>query len=139
MGVAWATKWIGLYASVGLAVLFFWRLWRHWRSYRFAKAHDDEDGPMAAIVDTFWTGACVTIAFCLIFFIMIPVLIYYFSYYWHLQSQGVTCIADMFNVKYVQSVIDLQQRMYNYHSGLGGDTHYFRSPWYQWPIIWWPM
>ena len=139
MGVAWATKWIGLYASAGLAVLFFWRLWRHWRSYRFAKAHDDEDGPMAAVVDTFWTGACVTIAFCLIFFIMIPVLIYYFSYYWHLQSQGVTCIADMFNVKYVQSVIDLQQRMYNYHSGLGGDTHYFRSPWYQWPIIWWPM
>ena len=29
--------------------------------------------------------------------------------------------------------------MLNYHAGLGGDTHYFRSPWYQWPVIWWPM
>lgn len=28
MGVAWATKWIGFYASAGLAVLFFWTLWR---------------------------------------------------------------------------------------------------------------
>ena len=29
--------------------------------------------------------------------------------------------------------------MLNYHAGLGGDTHYFRSPWYQWPVIAWPM
>jgi dolichyl-phosphate-mannose--protein O-mannosyl transferase len=36
-------------------------------------------------------------------------------------------------------VIQIQQNMYGYHAGLGGDTHYFRSPWYQWPVIWWPM
>jgi dolichyl-phosphate-mannose--protein O-mannosyl transferase len=29
--------------------------------------------------------------------------------------------------------------MYNYHSGLTTDTHYFQSPWYQWPVIAWPM
>ena len=132
MGVAWATKWIGLYASVGLAVLFFWRLWRHWRNDRYALRHDGASF-------SFRTGAILTVAFCMIFFLLIPVLIYYFSYYWHLQSQGVTCFADMFNAKYVENIINLQQRMYNYHSGLGGDTHYFRSPWYQWPIIWWPM
>ena len=39
----------------------------------------------------------------------------------------------------VDNVIQLQSRIFNYHSGLSGDTHYFRSPWYQWPIIWWPM
>ena len=39
----------------------------------------------------------------------------------------------------VRKVIDLQTRIFNYHAGLAGDTHYFRSPWYQWPIIWWPM
>ena len=36
-------------------------------------------------------------------------------------------------------VVSLQKRMFNYHAGLGGDTHYFRSDWYEWPIIWWPM
>ena len=143
MGVAWATKWIGLYASAGLAVLFFWSLYRRWREYRFARAHAEGSDVSAelcsATAESFWMNAVCSIAFCLIFFIAIPVLIYYFSYYWHLQSEGVTCFADMFSFQRIQSVIDLQKRMFNYHSGLGGDTHYFRSPWYQWPIIWWPM
>ena len=45
----------------------------------------------------------------------------------------------MFSKTMVDNVIQLQSRIFNYHSGLSGDTHYFRSPWYQWPIIWWPM
>ena len=143
MGVAWATKWIGLYASAGLAVLFFWSLYRRWREYRCARActakNASDSALCEAVCKTFWTNAVCSIAFCLIFFVAIPVLIYYFSYYWHLQSEGVSWIGDMFSLQRVQSVIDLQKRMFNYHAGLGGDTHYFRSPWYQWPIIWWPM
>ena len=42
-------------------------------------------------------------------------------------------------MRWVERVIELQQQMLDYHAGLGGDTHYFRSPWYQWPVIWWPM
>ena len=80
-----------------------------------------------------------TLAFCVAFFVIIPVLIYYFSYYWHLQSYGVQSLKDMFSKTMVDNVIQLQSRIFNYHSGLSGDTHYFRSPWYQWPIIWWPM
>ena len=78
----------------------------------------------------FWRNTTLTILFCVLFFIVIPVVIYYLSYYWQLQYEG------GLNVK---RVVQLQQSMYNYHAGLGGDTHYFRSPWYQWPIIWWPM
>ena len=33
MGVAWATKWIGIYASAGLALLFFWSLISRCREY----------------------------------------------------------------------------------------------------------
>ena len=32
-------------------------------------------------------------------------------------------------------MIDQQKRIFDYHAGLSGDTHYFRSPWYQWPLI----
>lgn len=42
-------------------------------------------------------------------------------------------------MKYVEKVVELQKSILSYHAGLSGDTHYFRSPWYQWPIIWWPM
>ena len=141
MGIAWATKWIGLYASVGLAVLFFWSLYRRWREYCCARELEssDETDLCAGTTEIFWTGIISSIAFCLIFFVLIPVLIYYFSYYWHLQSHGVESFWDMFRFEHVRTVLNLQESILNYHAGLGGDTHYFRSEWYEWPIIWWPM
>ena len=39
----------------------------------------------------------------------------------------------------IKRVVQIQENIFGYHAGLGSDTHYFRSPWYQWPIIWWPM
>ena len=130
MGIAWATKWIGLYASAGLAVMLFWTLARHIREA--LDAIDISDLKIARAVLT-------TLLFCCVFYILVPVVIYYFSYYWHLQSHGVKNILDMFSLDKVKIVVDLQKSMYRYHSGLSNDTHYFRSPWYQWPIIWWPM
>ena len=125
MGVAWATKWIGLYASVGLAILLFWKL-----ISEIMRAENRK----AAVLRAVWT--CL---FCAGFFVIIPVLIYYFSYYPQLRCEGAAGIGAMFTKKSVERVINLQQSMLSYHAGLGGDTHYFRSPWYQWPIIWWPM
>lgn len=139
MGIAWATKWIGLYASVGLALLFFWALYRHWREYRCAMEDPKDDALCIGTRETFWPAAIMTVAFCLVFFVLIPVLIYYFSYYWHLQSHGVSSFLDMFSFEHVRTVANLQESILNYHSGLGGDTHYFRSEWYEWPVIWWPM
>ncbi len=126
MGVAIATKWIGIYAAVGLAVLFFWKvigeLCRAGTQFK------------SFFRRTLWTGL-----FCLGFFIVIPVLIYYFSYTPQLRYEGVVNIWDMLDKSRLERVIELQKSMLGYHAGLGGDTHYFRSPWYQWPVIWWPM
>lgn len=150
MGIAWATKWIGLYASAGLAVLFFWSLYRRFREYRLACAHlKDRNREIAALcsetAQNFWRSLWITIGFCLVFFVAIPVVIYYFSYFWHLRGLNgqngiyVRTFADMFSLDSVREVANQQLRMLNYHAGLSGDTHFFRSPWYQWPIIWWPM
>ena len=126
MGVAIATKWIGAYAAVGLAAIFFWKLFAEMRNLR----EDRREWNIRALD---------TVFFCLIFFIAIPLLIYYLSYYPQLRYEGVTSIWDMFSKQRLDRVLQLQESMLNYHAGLGGDTHYFRSPWYQWPVIWWPM
>ena len=128
MGIAWATKWIGIYASIGLAAIFFWTL--------FCRIREGLDGGDAAAT---WRRVGITVGFCLAFFVVIPLVIYYFSYYWHLKGEGLSGFGGMFSLARVRRVIQIQVNMFNYHAGLGGDTHYFRSPWYQWPIIWWPM
>ena len=128
MGVAWATKWVGLYASAGLAILFFWTVFRRLREMKHLKNRVQS---MKSLV--------ITLLFCVLFFVIIPVLIYYFSYYWFLRAEGVRNLGDMLSHERIDRVVTLQRSIFNYHAGLGGDTHYFRSPWYQWPIIWWPM
>ena len=126
MGVAWATKWIGIYASAGLALLFFWSLISRCREYFQARKLETRPD----WVQRHWKNVLVTLLFCLVFFVAVPLLIYYFSYYWQMAPQGGLS---------VKKVWDLQLRIYNYHAGLGGDTHFFRSPWYEWPVIAWPM
>ena len=128
MGIAWATKWIGLYASAGLAILFFWTVFQRLRELKYLKDRAQSLKNLA-----------ITLAFCVAFFIIIPALIYYFSYYWFLRAEGVRSLGDMLSRQWVNRVVELQKSIFNYHAGLGGDTHYFRSPWYQWPVIWWPM
>ena len=125
MGLACATKWIGIYSAAGLALIFFWKLGRE-----ILRA--DNKGRA-------WLRAALSCAFCLVFFIMIPLAIYYFSYYRHFLADGIGSFREMFSGEYAEKVIDLQEQILDYHAGLGGDTHYFRSPWYQWPVIWWPM
>ena len=131
MGVAWATKWIGIYGSAGLVIIFFWTFFKRYAEYRRSLRTDHPR--------TFWKKALITAGFCVVFFIIIPVLIYYFSYYWQLRAEGLASFWDMFRQRWINRVVKLQESIFNYHAGLGGDTHYFRSDWYEWPIIWWPM
>ena len=128
MGVACATKWIGIYAAAGLAVLFFWTLYCRLRESKYI------EGENPTVKNTI-----LTLAFCVVFFIIIPLVIYYFSYYWHLRAEGLSGFVAMLRPRWVKRVVEIQKSMFSYHAGLGGDTHYFRSPWYQWPVIWWPM
>lgn len=130
-----ATKWICIYAGVGLAVLFFWTMARRYMEYRHAmggmRAFAPKERRIAQqAVKNFWHDAIVTCLWCCVFFIAVPLVVYYFSYYWQLKPDGA------FNVK---AVVELQKTMLGYHGGLADDDHFFRSPWYEWPLIVKPM
>jgi dolichyl-phosphate-mannose-protein mannosyltransferase len=135
MGFAIASKWIGIYAAAGQMFLFFYSIYLRAREYRFAKGCMKQlDGEQKRIaqraVAKFWRNLWVTILWCVIFFLVIPLLIYYFSYYWQLTPDGTFT---------PNGVWEMQKSMYSYHTGLTDDTHFFRSPFYEWPLIIRPM
>ena len=79
---------MGLYASVGLAILFFWTVFcrlREAAELRRAGQKQQFGQSMRSLV--------ITLLFCAVFFIVIPALIYYFSYYWMLRAEGVRSLG----------------------------------------------
>lgn len=139
MGLSIASKWIGLYSAVGLAVLFFIGVYRQARTGFVAYDVDINSGELSALQklrvrwarDITLRRILVTCAFCLLFFIAVPAVIYYLSYIPYLSPTGPVT---------VKRITSAQIGMYNYHStpGLGMD-HPFYSPWWQWPLILKPM
>ena len=130
MGLGIASKWICIYAAVGLAVLFFYTLGRRYLEYRSAAMSEEMSPEEEKARKNFWKYFWITGVFCVVFFIIIPVLIYYFSYYWFMKPMGGLS---------VEGVWGWQEYMLNYHSGLTDDDHFFKSPWYEWPLIVKPM
>lgn len=136
-GLGAASKWIGLYAGVGLAVLFFITLGRRYAEYRTAKeALKTQQNPpqkeyLQHIVDRFTLNTCYTLLFCILVFIVIPAVIYCASYYPYWNAAGESR-------PWYQIILDNQSAMFNYHSKLTA-THAFQSDWYTWPVIYRPM
>lgn len=132
MGLAVASKWQGCYAGIGLAVVFFYGIYVKWSSLKPTQSKSDATEYNGSI--TFHYGVqriLITIASCLVFFVIIPLLIYWCSYIpYFAPSGGVTA----------QRIIQTAKSMLEYHSqpGLGMD-HRFYSPWYQWPLSEVPM
>ncbi|MBR1584173.1 MAG: glycosyltransferase family 39 protein [Clostridia bacterium] len=132
MGLAVASKWTGCYAGAGLAVLFFYGIWRRYREIKAARAIPEKK--RSEYSDRAANGAkylLITIGSCFLFFVAVPLLIYYASYIpYFASSGGVTA----------QKIIRAAEGMLDYHStpGLGMD-HSFYSPWYEWPVIGKPM
>ena len=143
MGCGIASKWIGVYAGAGLAVLYFWTLGRHLRlsgqslallnsdaeltdEQRTMLEKRDRDALRRMIVLCLW---------CLVFFVAVPVVIYLASYVPYFAYTHKKNLWD-----FLQLVIGAQEGMFNYHAtpGLGMD-HPFHSPWYEWPLIKRPM
>ncbi len=139
MGLGIASKWVGIYAGAGLAILFFWSCWR-----RLMEAHEankmkgqkkgvpeDRRKAVAAAFEKGYMRVLVTCLCCLVFFMAVPAVIYYLSYIpYFAPSGGVT----------VEKIIEAQKGMLSYHStpGLGAD-HPYQSPWWEWPLILKPM
>ncbi|MBP3524866.1 MAG: phospholipid carrier-dependent glycosyltransferase, partial [Clostridia bacterium] len=134
MGLAIASKWIGCYGAVGLAVLFFSRFIVLWRQGLYAQRHRDEDPAFVRAADTFREKGIRTILACCVFFVLVPVVIYVLSYIPYLRAYG----EIKWNLTTFTRIWDAQVLMFDYHKNLVAE-HYFASPWYEWPLIVKPM
>ena len=134
MGLAIASKWIGCYGAVGLAVLFFARFIGLWRQYAYAKAHKDEHPAFMRAAELFPDRGVKTILACCVFFVAVPLVIYILSYIPYLRAYG----EVKWNLRTFERLWDAQTLMLDYHANLVAE-HYFASPWYEWPLIVKPM
>lgn len=130
-GLGAASKWTGLYAGGGLAVIFFAVLWRRYREYRLAL--NDPSGVSDGIshkyiAEKFPRYAAATVGFCVIFFVLLPLAVYALSYIPFIRANGTGLWGAVKN----------QWDMFNYHSNIEAE-HSFASPWYTWPIMYRPI
>ncbi len=110
-GFGAASKWICLYAGAGLAVL--WLI--HWIVSAYCCPSESK---------ILFLRNC---GFCVIFFLLVPVIIYYISYLPYGAAKGCKLISK----EYLQLVLDNQSFMFRYHAGIVAD-HPYSSRWYQW-------
>lgn len=130
-GLGVASKWTGLYAGGGLAVIFFAVLWRRYREYRLALRDPSgvSDGiSHKYIAEKFPRYAAATVGFCVIFFVLVPFAIYALSYIPFIRANGTGLWGAVKN----------QWEMFNYHSNIEAE-HAFASPWYTWPVMYRPI
>lgn len=119
-GIGAATKWTCLYAGAGLGVL--WAL--HW-VFSGVRAHRAGDGRRYARM------LLGNIGFCLVFFVLVPGMIYYASYYPYGAARGLHGAGMYFTREYAAIVLENQRFMFTYHAGLVA-THPYASRWWQW-------
>ncbi len=130
MGLGIACKWTGIYAAAGLAIIFFYTLFLRWREYTFAlkTPSGETDGIQHKdVIESFSHNTAVTIGWCVIFFIIVPAIIYGLSYIPYLL------VPDSHGLK---TILDNQRSMLTYHgSTVLGSTHPYSSRWYEWIIM----
>lgn len=133
MGIGCASKWTAIYAGAGLGVFFFAIMFKRYMEFRIAR--DNPRGETAGIshehiVNVFQNRLMKTLAFCVLFFIVIPGIIYLLSY---IPFRGDTPGAGLWT-----RMIENQKGMFDYHSKLEAE-HPYSSTWYEWPTMIRPM
>ena len=137
-GLGAATKWLCLYAGAGLAVLFFIQIGKRYLEYMHVKAVLSDQEQLDAmdqskrdyfedIAQNFVRRTFVTLLWCVLFFIIVPLVIYYLAYipYMKIAEDPYDFARILYNQEY----------MFNYHSNLEPDSpHPFSSRWYTWPL-----
>ena len=111
MGLACATKFTGVYAGIGLGIIFFVKLFMEYKKY--------QETDNSKIKKTIFH----TLLACLILFVLIPLAIYILSFTFIVINKN-----QPFSIK---GVYDQTMGMYDYHKNLDA-THPFQSVWYQW-------
>jgi cbb3-type cytochrome oxidase subunit 3 len=126
-GFGAGSKWIAFYGAAGLALLFFLNKYLEYTDYRkFAKKSRKKPPWFNDYKSLYLWG---TMGLCVIFFVIIPGIIYSLSYIPWLKVPGV----DSFKI-----VIDNFKSMLDYHSKLTA-THSYQSAWWEWPFMAKPM
>ena len=115
-GLGAASKWTCIYAGGGLAVIWL----AHWIFLLKSKEKRLRD----------FIGNCL---FCLVFFVLVPALIYYLSYTPYGIAAGMHAPNMYFDRSYAKIVLGNQDFMFSYHSGVNSE-HPYSSRWYQWII-----
>lgn len=133
-GLAVASKWTGLYAGAGLALIFFYTLYKRYDEYRYACRNrvGKTDGiEHRYVIDTFPRNTVYTLIFCVIMFIVVPMIIYTMSYIPYFQTPSGNGLKTIF---------ENADSMYTYHSKTVVDsTHPYSSHWFEWPIMYRPI
>ncbi len=130
-GLGAASKWTCLYAGLGLGVAWVCR----WVGAFIGAEREKETGrrgkkkaaPGGArgLLPAFGRN----VAFCLVFFVAIPVCIYCLSYLPYAAPRGIRPLTPA----YFRMVWDNQVYMFTYHAGVTA-THPYSSRWYQWML-----
>ncbi len=136
MGCGFASKWIGGYAGIGLAILYFWTCIRHlclgYKAKKIMNASREISQELYTRAKSALRRVIVLCLWCILLFIVIPLSIYLLSYIPYFAYTHVDGIGDFLDRVWQANFGDVYG-MLAYHSkpGLGMD-HPFYSPWYEW-------
>ncbi|MCY9692739.1 glycosyltransferase family 39 protein [Paenibacillus alginolyticus] len=136
-GIGAASKWIVIYGGAGLAVLLLLSLLERFGEYRFARnllrkveieppLSEPEHTRLQLVEKLFVRNTLLTLLWCVLTFIIIPLGVYTLSYIPFMMVPG-----PGHNLK---DVVTYQVHMYKYHKDLVA-THPFSSPWWEWPMM----
>lgn len=120
MGLSVSTKWTGVYAGIGIGIIFFITLFQRYNEYVYEKYTDT-----VSVTKDFYKKTYKTCLWCVLFFVIIPTIIYFISY---------IPFANSLEIPLFKAVIDNQGDMLSYHSNLVS-THPYASDYYTWLIM----
>lgn len=114
-GIGAACKWTCIYSGAGLAVI--------WLVYWMGRLINGEK--LFSFIKN-----CL---FCTVFFVLVPCVIYYLSYFAYGLALGMSLPEMFFDGEYAKLVLDNQKFMFTYHVGVLSE-HPYSSRWYQWVL-----
>ena len=123
-GLGTASKWTGLYAGLGLAVIFFGHM------IRLGVDASKDPERFRVYRSRLWK----TLLFCIGFFVIIPGCIYLLAYVPFFRYDAAAHPGMPYGLRGAwQTLVQQQGSMFGYHSNLKA-THPCQSFWYEWPL-----
>ncbi|MBE5758713.1 MAG: phospholipid carrier-dependent glycosyltransferase [Clostridiales bacterium] len=128
-GMFWAlgcaTKWLCIYAGVGLAIAFFYTVYQRSIELKVILSEDYVLENKEAIKKDFRKKLIWTLLFCVLMFIIVPLAVYCVSYLPYENT------AENFGL---HGIWKNQEYMLNYHGDVREEGHPFNSKVWTWPF-----